>query len=207
MKRRGPLTLALVMGILMMVQFFVPHPVSTRFYRAILDSMIIIGVFMLVFAWRSLAYFHINRIRRKTEHWQYSFITLAGWIAAAGLGIALGMGEGTPHQILFNNVLIPLQATMFSLLAFYIASAAFRAFKARNLEAALLLVTALIVMLGRVPIGQYIYKRLPEVVEWIMMYPNMAAQRGILLGVGLGMISTALKIVMGIERGYLGGGD
>ncbi len=191
----------------MMVQFFVPHPVSTRFYRAILDSMIIIGVFMLVFAWRSLAYFHINRIKRKTEHWQYSFITFAGWIASAGLGIALGMGEGTPHQILFNNVLVPLQATMFSLLAFYIASAAFRAFKARNLEAALLLVTALIVMLGRVPIGQYMYRRLPEVVEWIMMYPNMAAQRGILLGVGLGMISTALKIVMGIERGYLGGGD
>jgi hypothetical protein len=207
MKRRGPLTLALVMGILMMVQFFIPHPISTRFYRGVLDSMIIIGVFMLVFAWRSLAYFHINRIKRRTEHWQYSYLTFIGWTATAALGIVLGIGEGTPHQLIFNHILIPLQATMFSLLAFFIASAAFRAFKARNLEAALLLLAAVVVMLGRVPIGQYIYSRLPEVVEWIMMYPNMAAQRGILLGVGLGMISTALKIIMGIERGYLGGGD
>lgn len=207
MKRRGPLTLALVIGVLMMIQFFIPHPVSIRFYRAVLDSMIIVGVFMLVFAWRSLAYFHINRIRRKAEHWPYSYVTFAGWIVTAAVGIMFRIGEGTPHQLIFNNILVPLQATMFSLLAFFIASAAFRAFRARTVEAALLLAAALVVMLGRVPVGAYVHRRLPEVVEWIMMYPNMAAQRGILLGVGLGMISTALKIVMGIERGYLGGGD
>jgi len=207
MKRRGPLTLALVIGVLMMIQFFIPHPFSIRFYRAVLDSLIIVGVFMLVYAWRSLAYFHINRIKRRTEHWPYSYITFAGWIVAASLGLIFRIGEGTPHQLIFNNILVPLQATMFSLLAFFIASAAFRAFRARTLEAALLLSAALVVMLGRVPIGSFVHPRLPDIVEWIMEYPNMAAQRGIMLGVGLGMISTALKIVMGIERGYLGGGD
>ena len=99
-----------------------------------------------------------------------------------------------------------MQATIFSLLAFFMASAAFRAFRARSFDATMLLITASIVTIGRVPIGQFFYKNMPEVVEWILSYPNMAAQRGIIIGVQLGMIATSLKIILGIERRYLGGG-
>jgi hypothetical protein len=121
--------------------------------------------------------------------------------------------QGTGLMVIYTYIQIPMGATMFSLLAFFIASAAFRAFKARSLTAVLLLVTAFVVMLGRVPIGELLTRRLPEIfhltniVEWILKYPNMAAQRGILMGIGLGIIATALKIILGIERGYLGGGD
>ncbi|MCD6246685.1 hypothetical protein J7J58_07305, partial [candidate division WOR-3 bacterium] len=101
----------------------------------------------------------------------------------------------------------PMQAAMFSLLAFYIASAAFRSFRARTPEATVLLITATIVMLGRVPIGSLIYRGLPGITEWILSTVSLAAQRGILLGVGLGSIATSMKIILGIERSYLGGGE
>ena len=104
---------------------------------------------------------------------------------------------------------------MFSLLAFYIASAAFRAFRARSVVATILLAAAVIVMLGRVPIGKNIgelitfYQTdgtwLAKVSEWILDYPNTASKRAINLGVGLGILSTSLKIILGIERSYLGG--
>jgi hypothetical protein len=94
---------------------------------------------------------------------------------------------------------------MFSLLAFFIASAAFRAFRARNVQATLLLVTAVVVMIGRVPLGDYLWSGMPDLIEWIMTVPNMSAMRGIRIGVGLGAVATAMKIILGIERTYMGG--
>jgi hypothetical protein len=108
---------------------------------------------------------------------------------------------------MFDNVQVPADATMFSILAFFIASAAYRTFRARTPEAAILLVSAIIVMLGRVPIGVLISDWIPWFSQWLMAVPNLAAKRGILLGVSLGAIATSLRIIFGIERSYLGGGE
>lgn len=231
MRRKIPLTIAFVFGIVMIIQFFIPHPVSRDFYRTILDWIIIVFAFTYILAVSSLIRVHRGKIKRRKPGWGFSYVTLISLTLTAIIGVIGGayqptqisiwlvehlnlqIEQGTVLMVIYTYIQIPMGATMFSLLAFFIASAAFRAFKARNLTAILLLLTAFVVMLGRVPIGELITKRLPEVlqlpniVEWILNYPNMAAQRGILMGVGLGMIATALKIILGIERGYLGGGD
>jgi len=95
-----------------------------------------------------------------------------------------------------------MSATMFSLLAFFIASAAFRAFRVRTVEALLLAVAAFILMLGRVPIGNAIHPILPQAAEWLMNIPQNAAKRGILMGAALGVIATGFRIILGIERTY-----
>ena len=116
---------------------------------------------------------------------------------------------------LFENVQVPLDATMFSLLAFFIASAAFRAFRARNLEAALLLISACVVILGLTPPFIHLWnsafgfaENFPSAAkDWILETPNLAARRGIILGVGLGAAAQSFRIILGIERAYLGGGE
>jgi len=186
-------------------QFFVPHKTGEEIYDALLTWARIIGAFALVLGVGSLFRRHLETLRRRRRDWVYSAVTLVSFFAMAIVGLIWGKEEGTPFDWLFNNVQLPLDATMFALLAFFVASAAYRSFRARSPEATLLLLSALVVMLGRVPIGESIHASLPVATEWIMSVPTVAAKRGILLGVALGAIATSFRIILGIERSHLGG--
>jgi hypothetical protein len=202
----------------MIIQFFVPHPPFTNMYEELLSWVRIIGIFALIIGLSSLIRLHYTRITRKTRDLPYSIVVFVGMAVMATVGLVKGI-EGAWFKWLFENIQVPLQATMFSLLAFFIASAAYRAFRARTLEATLMLVTAIIVMFARVPIGDFLWQRMPDSVvqlwsnppgdisDWILNVPSMAARRGILLGVSLGAIATSLKIILGIERSYMGAGE
>lgn len=71
--------------------------------------------------------------------------------------------RGSLFNWMFRFIFTPLSATMFALLAFFVASASYRAFKIRNFEATLLLISGIIIMLGRVPIGG-------NISAWFIMY-------------------------------------
>ena len=221
MKRQIPLALCFLFGIVMIITQFSPHPVSKSVFQRIIRGGLIIGPFALVLATITLIQTHINRIQRRTEHWEYSLVVFAGLITMVVIGVPFGP-ENPVFVWLYANVQVPMDATMFSVLAFFIASAAYRAFRARSMEATLLLVTALIVMLGNVPVGDLMWNKIMSWTglsffgienqasaarEWILDNPNSSARRGILLGVSLGVISQSIRIILGIERSYLGGGD
>jgi hypothetical protein len=61
-------------------------------------------------------------------------------------------------------------------------------------------------MLGRIPLGQFIWHKLPDYTDWIMAYPNLSVQRGIIIGAALGAAAMSLRIILGIERTYMGKG-
>lgn len=207
MKRQVPLVLCFVFGIVMILTQFSPHSFSQWTYEEVISWALIIGPFALVLATTTLIQTHTARIRRRTEHWQYSFVVFAGLIIMVLIGIPFGP-QNSIFEWLYNNVQLPMDATMFSLLAFFIASAAYRAFRARTFEASLLLITALIVMMGNVPVGDLLSNdTASKARQWILDNPNLSARRGIILGVSLGAISQSIRIILGIERSYLGGGD
>ncbi|MCD4829852.1 MAG: hypothetical protein K8R90_10530 [Candidatus Cloacimonetes bacterium] len=207
-KRQIPLMIVIILGFIFVAHSFIPAKISQDFYfewyqpwvKAMSPFAVILGIMSLVMV-------HGTKIKRKAPNWPYSLVIFAGLIATAAFGFIWGRQAGTPYMWMFENVQMPLGATMFSLLAFYIASAAYKAFRARSPEATVLLIAAVIVMLGRIPLGAAITHWIPDSTTWILNVPNLAAKRGIALGVGLGMVATSLKIILGIERTYLGGGE
>lgn len=182
------------------------------------DFYLISFAFAMILAVISLSQSHIANVVRREAGWGYSAVLLVSLVSMFILGF---IAEGKPLSpegriTLFNwsylNIFVPLSATMFALLGFFVASAAFRAFRIRTLESSLLLISALIVLFGRVPLGEYLWgqimpKGVPpisRIIEWIMSGPQMAATRGILIGVSLGVVAMSLKVILGIERAYLG---
>ena len=165
--------------------------------------------------------------------------------------------KGSLFYWMFINIITPLGATMFALLAFFVASASYRAFRIRNFEATLLLVAGIILMLGRVPIGglipwwvvstmlmfgigaisaPFIKERtillgivgggivifiitgtlmgwnqnppyllsIPVIQDWIFAYPAMAGCRALMIGISLGIVATSFRIIIGLDKSFLG---
>jgi hypothetical protein len=202
-----PLVVTFICGIVMILHFFIPHrPISTigdgltDWYMIVASSAIFLGA-------ANLVQVHVHRINMKARNWKYSPVVLIGFLAMMVAGLVWGVEESLPFDYMFQTMVVPMGATMFSLLAFFVASAAFRAFRASNWRATLLLASAFIVMLGRVPIGGMIWKHIPAISEWMMQVPNMAGQRAVMIGAALGVVATSLRMIFGIERSYLGGAD
>jgi hypothetical protein len=182
----------------------------------------IIAVFAFFLGGGNLLRVHLTKLTKQKPDWQFSIVTIVGFLTMltfglfkiGGEGIAASVtAEGSWFQEMFNFVINPLQSTMYALLAFFVASASYRAFRAKNREATILLVASFIILLGRTPFGTYLtawvpdslsLMQIPNMAVWIMSSPNLAGQRAIIIGIGLGVVAMSLRLILGIERTYLG---
>jgi len=225
-KREIPLLLTAAIGAVMIAAFFVPHELVSVPADFLQQCAVIVVAFGYVLGGANVFRVNVDGIARRQRDWPYKVVLLVAMAVTLVFGLFVDRSRfqepGTFSIWIYDHLYVPMNSTMFALLAFYVASAAFRAFRIRSTEAALLAAAALIVMLGRVPAGDTMTRaifdhegfptflrglRLSNLQQWIMDVPQNAAKRAVLIGAAMGVMATGLRVILGIERAYLGGGD
>ena len=230
MKRQVPLIITTIAGFVLIAAYFIPYTQTWGETTAIWFDVLASIAFIL--GGGNLIRVHLKKISDRVAGWGYSVIVLVSFITTLTVGLAkVGVAPaaqfpafswsgpyrqmGAPFWYLYEYAYVPLTATMFAMLAFYIASAAFRAFRAKNVDASLLLGTAFIILLGRTFAGTILTGWIPpdsifsglrveNLTVYIMNVFTTAGNRAIMIGIALGIVATALKILLGVDRSHLG---
>jgi len=159
----------------------------------------------------SLAMLHLNKVSKRKENSGFSILLLAAMVFGLLVGWFRDFPRGTIpwqiHEVTQMHVGKALGSTIFSILAFYMTTAAYRAFKVRNWEASTLAGAALIVILGQVPLGHLLTSPVPEPLQipslshYLLSVANSSAYRALLIGIILGTLATSLRFWLSLERG------
>jgi len=220
LRKTLPLMICFLCGIFAMVGFFSAEGTAINtYYEKLAKWNSIIAAFAMLLGVGNLLRVNFLKIAKNHHDKIYCIILVVSLLVTAMFGILGGVYQtkvdpANPQALdmfknkcsyIFEYMMKPMQSTMFSLLAFFVASAAFRAFRAKSMEATILLITAFIVMLGRIPIGTSIWSGFAPISEWILSTVNMAGSRAITLGAAIGATAACLKIILGLETRYLGG--
>ncbi|QDT92466.1 hypothetical protein [Gimesia algae] len=237
MKRTIPLLISAMTGFILIGTAFIPRFVDWG--NIAMAWFNLLAAFAFILGGGNLLKMQLQKISAQQPGWGYAAVTLIAFFITLFVGLAkVGvhpnvnfpeftwsgdyLQEDGAFWWLFEYIFTPLSATMFALLAFYISSAAFRAFRAKNTEATILLIIAVIILLGRtyasvwltgwfpdefilgesgIKYSDFKLQNLSEIIMEDFMTPGM---RAIKIGIALGVASTSLKVLLGVDRSYLG---
>lgn len=193
---------AMTAGLLVLVDFFVNQSSVHAVAAYLVRTASVVAAFALLLGLANLAGVHLRKVRQRAGGWGYSAVLLAALVATLAVGLVGGGPASVWMQRVFDAVLFPLEATLYSLLAFFFITAVYRAFRVKSFESALFVFFGTIVLLGQLPIGVLIWDQLPAVRDWVFDVPVLAGMRGILLGVALGTLATGVRVLLGVDRPY-----
>jgi hypothetical protein len=195
-KRSLPMAIAIGIGVLVLLDRFVANSYLDALGFFFLDTAIILGAFAILLGCLNVLTVHVQKVRTRQSGWFYSIILILFALFVLLIG---STGPSTPLlQRVFNTIQYPIQATIASLLIFFVASAAFRALRLRSGESVILVGVTVVVLIGQVPLSG----ELTAVKDWIFAVPALAGVRGLILGVALGTVVTGLRVLMGVDRPY-----
>ena len=196
-----------IVAIVMMVDYFFGIPgisgaggISGQLQTwALIIQLMAIGLGAI-----NLVQVHYRNISRKTNMMIYSawFMVFFALLMILGLyKLATGV-EPYPYTWIFANVYTSLSTTLYAITGFYIFSAAYRSFRARNIDAAILLIAGIFVLLANAPIGEVIWPGFPIIGNWFNNVGQIPGMRTFTVVGAFGLLAYGFRALIGKERGF-----
>ncbi len=204
LRRQLPLLLLTLTALLVISDYFLKIPGTGAMVTDLQNWGIVLAAFALGFGALNLFIVHTRHISRRTPgQWPYSIWLLFMIVIFAFTGVVL-KPTSPQYSWMYNSSFFALSATIYSSTGFYIASGCYRALRARNSEAAVLMIVGLIVLLKNCPAVAVNAPILVSIENWLSSVPTTSAMRGIMMGGSLGAMSLGIRTMMGRETGFLG---
>ncbi len=203
-KTTGPIIVAFVCAIVVILSNFINFDLLSTVSGDIKNFSSIIAGFALFLGLIGILRLHSTNVMKRTSLSPYS----ATLIVVLLLYLVVGLGYGqqsSEFKWIYNTIYGPLTATTYALLAFWVCSAAYRAFTMKSIESAILVITGLLVFFGVTPLSAAISPVFPAANDFISSVLNVAGRRGMGIGIGIGILALGIRIILGMERSWMGG--
>jgi hypothetical protein len=197
--REIPLAIFAICFFVSIAGYYLSDPVVSSVNSELTSWILIMANIALGTGFIALFMYHARRITRRAKGYPFSFVVLG---AIALMFFAMYAGPDI-RGWLYNQIFTSLTTAVICFALFYEVSGAYRAFRIRNIDALLLMVAGFILIIHFAPFYEFEVPQFADVANWILNVPSMGASRGILIGVGIGTIAIAIRILLGYEKTYI----
>jgi cytochrome bd-type quinol oxidase subunit 2 len=175
----------------------------------ILNVAVILAGFAVLVGIINLLIVHTGKVRLKQKGSVYSTILVVTLLVTFLLGLLAHYNIPVIRSLYngaFLSIQLPIETSLMALLVVTLTYASIRLLRRQlNLISIIFLTTAFLILVGTAPwpfLGDV--PVLSSLRAWIAQIPAGAGARGILIGVGLGTLTTGLRILFGSDRPYGG---
>jgi hypothetical protein len=207
LRREGPLILTSLVAAIAIGEYYLQLPTVLTTASFMNRVGVILAAFFIGFGLVNLVTSHTRAITTRRPKWIFSIWLLLVTAITIVTGIIPPVTQHPTYQWIYTYIFSTLEPAVFSLIAFFIAAVAFRAFRIRNWESSIMMFFAVVMMLRNAPVGPALFPPVGTLGDWVLQVPAMANNRAVSLASSLGIIALGVRTLLGLERGYMGGED
>lgn len=208
----APAVITGIAGLIVLLSYIFPAEVLVQLRVWLVNIAVIVAGMALLLGFFRLLNFHLRRVQqRKSGYSAIAFIVALAVFAILGTErvlIILGNPDAASlpaSNLIFNSIIAPIQSSLGALLAIFLGAAAVRMAQRRRTWGTLwFLSSAVVVLLTQIPVvpaeqqgfGTTILLSIRQFFDALAM----GGLRGLLLGVALGTLAVAVRVLFAVDR-------